>query len=234
MKVAIIAGGLAKRLRPITEEIPKSLVEVAGKPVIEWQLRWLRANDVDSAVILAGYRYEKLIEFLGSGRRFGMSVTYVVEETPLGTGGAIKNAEPYLSNEVFIAVNGDVITDIPLSKLVEVVRGDETAMAAIALVPLKSPYGVVKTTRDGRVESFVEKPSIEEYLINAGIYAMKDGIFQYLPEVGDIERTTFPRLATEGRLHGVKFTSNYWKSIDTIKDVEEATNDINTGKLRIS
>ncbi|MEM2020918.1 MAG: nucleotidyltransferase family protein [Zestosphaera sp.] len=234
MKAAIIAGGLAKRLRPITEEIPKSLVEVAGKPVIEWQLHWLKANGVDSAVILAGYRYEKLIEFLGSGRRFGMSVTYVVEDTPLGTGGAIKNAEPYLSNEVFIAVNGDVITDIPLNRLVEVVRSDETTMAAIALVPLKSPYGVVKTTRDGRVESFVEKPSIEEYLINAGIYAMKDRVFQYLPEVGDIERTTFPRLATEGRLYGVKFTSNYWKSIDTIKDVEEATNDINTGKLRIA
>lgn len=234
MKAAIIAGGLAKRLRPITEEIPKSLVEVAGKPVIEWQLRWLKANGVDSAVILAGYRYEKLIEFLGSGRRFGMSVTYVVEDTPLGTGGAIKNAEPYLSNEVFIAVNGDVITDIPLNRLVEVVRSDETTMAAIALVPLKSPYGVVKTTRDGRVESFVEKPSIEEYLINAGIYAMRDRVFQYLPEVGDIERTTFPRLATEGRLYGVKFTGNYWKSIDTIKDVEEATNDINTGKLRIA
>lgn len=233
MKAAVIAGGLAKRLRPITEEIPKSLVEVAGKPVIEWQLRWLKNNGVDSVVILAGHRYEKLIEFLGSGKRFGVSVTYVVEDTPLGTGGAIKNAEPYLRNEIFIAVNGDVITDIPIGKLVDAVRRSESLAAAIALVPLKSPYGVVKTLEDGRIESFVEKPSIEEYLINAGVYAMRTEVFNYLPEVGDIERTTFPRLAREGRLYGIKFTSNYWKSIDTIKDVEEASNDIGSGRLRI-
>ncbi|MEM0038099.1 MAG: nucleotidyltransferase family protein [Zestosphaera sp.] len=233
LKAAIIAGGLAKRLRPITEEIPKSLVEVAGKPVIEWQLRWLKSNGVDSIVILAGYRYEKLIEFLGSGRKFGVSVTYVVEDTPLGTGGAIKNAEPYLRNEIFVAVNGDVITDIPIVKLVDAVKRSEALAAAIALVPLKSPYGVVKISTDGRVENFVEKPSIEDYLINAGVYVMKSDIFNYLPEVGDIERTAFPQLAREGRLHGMKFTSNYWKSIDTIKDVEEAANDINAGRLRI-
>jgi len=232
VKAAIIAGGLAKRLRPLTEEIPKSLVEVAGKPIIEWQLEWLKANNITTVIILAGYRYEKLIEFLGSGKRFGVSVTYVIEDSPLGTGGAIKNAEPYLRNEVFVALNGDVLTDIPISKLAKVLEDRDDAVASIALVPLKSPYGVVKISEVGRVESFVEKPSIEDYLINAGVYVMRNNIFEYLPDVGDIEKTAFPQLAREGRLYGVKFLNNYWRSIDTVKDVEEVTNDIKSGRLR--
>ncbi|MGC8975219.1 MAG: nucleotidyltransferase family protein [Thermoprotei archaeon] len=232
MKAAIIAGGLAKRLRPVTEEIPKSLVEVAGKPIIEWQLEWLKANNIYTIIILAGYRYEKLIEFLGSGRKFGVSVTYVIEDSPLGTGGAIKNAEPYLSNDVFVALNGDVLTDIPVSKLTKVLEDHVDAVASIALVPLKSPYGVVRVSEEGRIESFVEKPSIEDYLINAGVYVMKNEIFKYLPEVGDIEKTAFPQLAREGRLYGVKFLNNYWRSVDTIKDVEEVTNDIRAGRLK--
>lgn len=232
MKAAIIAGGLAKRLRPITEEIPKSLVEVAGKPIIEWQLEWLKVNNIYTVIVLAGYRYEKLIEFLGSGRKFGVSVTYVIEDSPLGTGGAIKNAEPYLSNDVFVALNGDVLTDIPISKLTKVLEDHGDAIASIALVPLKSPYGVVRVSEEGRVESFVEKPSIEDYLINAGVYVMKSEIFKYLPEVGDIEKTAFPQLAREGRLYGVKFLNNYWKSVDTVKDVEEVTNDIRAGRLK--
>ncbi len=232
MKAAIIAGGLAKRLRPLTEEIPKSLIEVAGKPIIEWQLEWLKANNINTVIILAGYRYEKLIEFLGSGRKFGVSVTYVVEDTPLGTGGAIKNAEPYLSNEVFVALNGDVLTDIPISRLVRVLEERHEAVTSIALVPLKSPYGVVRISGDGRIESFVEKPSIEDYLINAGVYVMRSEIFRYLPDVGDIEKTAFPQLAREGKLYGIKFVNNYWRSIDTVKDVEEVTNEIKSGRLK--
>lgn len=232
MKAAIIAGGLAKRLRPLTEDIPKSLIEIAGKPIIEWQLEWLKANNIRTVVVLAGYRYERLIEFLGSGRRFGVSVTYVIEDSPLGTGGAIKNAQPYLSNEIFLALNGDILTDISVSELIKVLEDNDDAVASIALVPLKSPYGVVRISERGRVESFVEKPSIEDYLINAGIYVMRNEIFNYLPDVGDIEKTAFPQLAREGRLYGVKFLSNYWRSIDTLKDVEEVTNDIKSGRLK--
>lgn len=232
MKAAIIAGGLAKRLRPLTEEIPKSLVEVAGKPIIEWQLEWLKANNITTVIVLAGYRYEKLIEFLRSGRRFGVNVTYVIEDSPLGTGGAIKNAEPYLSDGTFAALNGDVLTDIPIGKLAKVLEDRNDAIVSIALVPLKSPYGVVRMSEDGRIESFVEKPSIEDYLINAGVYVMRNEIFKYLPDIGDIEKTTFPQLAREGRLYGVKFLNNYWRSIDTVKDIEEVTNDIKSGRLK--
>jgi len=226
VKAAIIAGGLGKRLRPLTEDRPKPLIEVGGRPIVEWQIKWLSRSGVDTVVVLAGYHREKLIEFLGSGSRFGVSVVYVVEEEPLGTGGAIKNAERVLGDEVFLAVNGDVITDIPVTELVRSLESYPDAVVAIALVPLRSPYGIVEVDGTGRVRSFREKPVLEEYLINAGVYAMRPEVFRYLPVKGDIERETFPRLANEGRLVGRLFRGYYWRSIDTVKDIEEASQEL--------
>lgn len=231
MKAVIIAGGLGKRLRPLTEDRPKPLVEVAGKPIIEWQIGWLRECGISNIIILAGYYREKLIEFLGSGSRFGVSVAYVIEDEPLGTGGAIKNAESVIGNEVFVAVNGDVITNIPVEELIEHLNGFPNAVAAVALVPLRSPYGIVGVDGSGRILSFVEKPVLDEYLINAGVYVMRPEIFKYLPTKGDIERETFPKLAYEGRLVGKIFKGCYWRSIDTVKDVEEAGRELAGGSL---
>jgi len=229
LKAAIIAGGLARRLRPITEDIPKVLVEVAGKPIIEWQIEWLKSQGVDTVVILAGYLHEKIIEFLGSGSRYGVSVVYVIEEEPRGTGGALKNAEKVLSDDVFIAVNGDIITNIPAKQLVYDLRNDNNVIGAMALVPLKSPYGIVKLDSKGLVKEFMEKPVLKEYLINAGVYAMKPEAFKYIPVKGDLEKITFPKLASKGLLKGAVYNNVYWRSVDTVKDVEEASKELVKG-----
>ncbi len=221
MKAVILAGGLGKRLRPLTEDRPKPLVEVCGRPILEWQIRWLKRFGINDFVLLLGYAKERVLEFLGSGRKLDINVAYVVEDEPLGTAGAIKNAESVLKNEdVFIVVNGDIITDLDPRPMIEALMKSESAVAAIALVPMRSPYGVVKI-ENGYVVEFVEKP-ILEHLINAGVYAMKPSIFQYLPEKGDIERTTFPKLASERKLLAHVYREAYWKSIDTVKDLEEA------------
>ena len=233
LRAAIIAGGFGKRLRPLTEEKPKTLVEVAGRPILEWQIIWLKKYGIDTVVILAGYLREKIIEFLGSGVRFGVSAVYVVEEEPLGTGGALKNAEAILKDGIFIATNGDIITNIPVSKLVNALTNSD-ALAALALVPLKSPYGVVEVSDNGYIRSFIEKPVIEHYLVNAGVYAMKPEVFEYIPVKGDLERDTFPKLAEEGLLRGVVFRNVYWRSIDTIKDVEEAGKELSSGLPEVS
>lgn len=234
MKAVIIAGGLGKRLRPLTEDRPKPLVEVAGRPIIEWQIEWLKRHGVSSFIVLAGYHREKLMEFLGSGSKFGVRVAYVVEDEPLGTGGAIKNAESVIGMETFIAVNGDVVTNIPVRELVNYLDSSQSAVAAIALVPLRSPYGIVEVDESGRVTSFKEKPILEEYLINAGVYVMRSEIFSYLPPKGDIERDTFPKLAAEGKLIGKVFRGFYWRSIDTVKDVEEAGRELSEEGLSLS
>ncbi len=230
MKAAIIAGGFGKRLRPLTLDRPKTLVEVGGKPIIQWQIEWLRKYGVDTIAVLAGYMKEKIIDFLGSGQKLGVNVVYVIEEEPLGTGGAIKNARGVLSNEIFVAVNGDIITNIPVDKLVNELLSSN-ALAVIALVPLKSPYGIVEIDENGYIKSFREKPVLGDYLINAGVYAMKPQIFEYLPDKGDIERDTFPKLAEEGLLKGVVFRDVYWRAIDTVKDVEEVGRELEKGIL---
>ncbi len=227
MKAVILAGGLGKRLRPLTEDRPKPLVEVCGKPILEWQIRWLKSFGITDFVLLLGYAKHRVVDFLGSGRKLDVNVAYVVEDEPLGTAGAIKNAESVLRKEdAFIVVNGDIITNLDPRPMVEALRGDPNAVAAIALVPMRSPYGVVRV-EDGYIVEFVEKPVLE-HLINAGVYAMKPAIFDYLPPKGDIEKTAFPRLAKERKLLGHVYREAYWKSIDTVKDIDEATTILKT------
>ncbi len=226
MKAAIIAGGLARRLRPITEEVPKALVPVGGKPIIEWQIKWLKAFGVDTIVVLAGYLHEKLIEFLGSGRRFGVRVVYSIEEKPLGTAGALKNAEGVLGSEPFLTINGDIITNLDIAKLIQEVNESQGVLMGMALVPLKSPYGIVEIDKDGYIRAFKEKPVLSNYLINAGVYYMKPGVLEYVPFEGDLERTTFPQLAREMKIKGVSYPDVFWRSIDTVKDVQEASKEV--------
>ena len=233
LKAAILAGGYGKRLRPLTDDKPKPLVEVGGKPIIVWQIEWLKRHGIKDLVILVGYKGNMIIDELGSGSRFGVRISYVVEENPLGTGGALKNAEHILGREdLFLLINGDIITTLNPLELVEILKKHSKAVASIAVVPLRSPYGIVKASDNGSVTSFVEKPVIPDYMISAGVYAMKPSIFEYLPERGDIERTCFPKLASEGKLLAKIYGDNvYWRSIDTIKDIEEVGNDIASGKL---
>ncbi len=226
MKVAILAGGFGKRLRPLTSEKPKPLVEVAGKPILVHQIDWLRNHGFDEIVLLVGYLKEKIMEYIGGGSRFGVRVVYVVEEEPLGTGGALKNAEHVLKNEdVFLVLNGDIITNLDPSRLIETVRSGKAA-AAVAAVPLRSPYGILELGEDDKILAFREKPVLHEYWINAGVYAMSPRVFNYLPQRGDIERNGFPQLAREGLLKAVKYEGVFWRSIDTHKDIEEAAKEL--------
>jgi len=222
VKALILAGGYGKRLKPLTEELPKPLLQVAGKPIVAWQFDLYKRHGINEIVMAVGYLKEKVIELVGSGSKYGVKVVYVVEEEPLGTGGAIKNAESALRNEEMFAVsNGDIITNLDVTKLCDALRESE-AVAAMSLVPLPSPYGIVITDESGKVKEFKEKPKIHDYWINAGVYCMRNEIFDYLPESGDIEKTAFPQLAKEGKLVAVKYPDAFWKSVDTFKDLEEA------------
>ncbi len=226
MMAVILAGGFGKRLRPYTEEIPKPLVNVADKPILEWQIEWLKRYGFNEFVLLVGYRKEKIIEHIGSGGRLGVKVTYVVEDEPLGTGGAIKNAEHILSKEEkFLVLNGDILTNLNPLKLFEKLDENPEFVAVIASIPLPSPYGVLEI-KDSKVTGFVEKPRLRDYWINAGIYAMKPEALRYFPDKGDLERTAFPAMAKDGVLGAVKYTEVFWKSVDTYKDLEEATKSI--------
>ncbi|MFP3347401.1 MAG: nucleotidyltransferase family protein [Sulfolobaceae archaeon] len=223
MKAVILAGGFGKRLRPLTDERPKPLIEIAGKPIIEWQIKWLKKFGVTSVFVLAGYKKEVLIDWVAKNQdKLGIPIAILTEDQPLGTGGAIKRLNGFISNgEKFFVLNGDILTNLDLSKL-----GDDKAVAVISLVPLRSPFGIVKVDSEGNIIQFVEKPVLKDFWINAGIYSMNSEIFEYLPEKGDIEKETFPLLAQKGLLKGITFDDVYWRSIDTLKDYEEANAEI--------
>lgn len=219
MKAVILAGGRGKRLRPLTDSIPKPLIEVRGKPIIAWQIEWFKSHGINEFIVCVGYLKEKIINYLGDGSEYGVRIGYVVEKRPLGTGGAIKNAEVFLNNENgFFVINGDIITTIDPKELTKL---DYKHIGAIALVQLPSPYGIVEFDEGLTVKSFKEKPLLRDYWINAGVYYFKPDIFHYLPIEGDIERTTFPNLASLGLLKAVKYEGVFWRSIDTMKDLDE-------------
>ncbi|MEN3048074.1 MAG: NDP-sugar synthase [Candidatus Caldarchaeales archaeon] len=221
-KAVILAGGFGKRLRPLTDTLPKPLLRVAERPIIEWQIRWLASHGIKSVVVCAGYLKEKMVEELGSGARLGVRLGFVFEDEPLGTAGALKNAEHFLAGErSFLVLNGDVLTDLDPTY---VLSAAERYLASMAVVPLPSPYGIVDLEEStGRVKGFREKPMLGEYWINAGVYALRGELLAELPESGDLEREVFPRLAARGQLVAIRYEHCYWKSIDSHKDLEEAS-----------
>ncbi|WP_054842825.1 nucleotidyltransferase family protein [Vulcanisaeta distributa] len=219
VRALILAGGFGKRLQPLTLDRPKPLIEVGGKPILQWQIEWLSRQGIKDIVLAVGYLRTKVFEVMGDGSKFGVRLFYSVEEEPLGTGGAIKNAMKFLEDEVFIVLNGDIITNLSIKPLIEQLNGN--VISTIALVPpMRSPYGIVHVDHEGFITEFREKPLLD-YLINAGVYAFTKDIFKYLPDKGDIEVTAFPKLASERRIRGVIYRDVYWKSVDTVKDVEE-------------
>jgi len=225
MKAVILAGGYGKRLKPLTDEKPKPMIEVLDRPIVEWQINWLKSNGIDDIVLCVGYLKEHIVNYIGSGSKLGVNVYYTVEDEPLGTGGALKNTETSLSNEeTFFMVNGDVLTNINPMHLKEKLTND--LVATIAVVPLPSPFGIVEIGNDSKVLGFKEKPKITQFWINAGVYCFSKKIFNYLPKNGNIETTALPALAKEKKLKAIKFENTFWRSIDSHKDIEEASAEI--------
>ncbi len=195
MKAVILAGGFGKRLRPFTDDRPKPLLEIGGKPIMEWQILWLKKFGIREFVILTGYKKETLIDWTSSNaERLEANFIYGVENEPLGTGGALKRIRHFIQED-FLVVNGDILTNLDVTKL---------RTMSIALVPMKSPYGIVEVEGE-KVTRFLEKPILFDHWINAGVYRLSPEVFEHLPDRGDLEKFTFPTLAEKGVLTAVKF-----------------------------
>lgn len=226
MKAVILAGGLGKRLRPLTNERPKTMIEVCGVPIIGWQLDWLARHGVRHVIISIGYLKQIVMDYVGSGAKFGVSVEYSYEDEPLGTGGGLKITRNLVRREErnFLMLYGDILTDLDPSRLIEDMESNAgDALGTLAAIPLRSPFGIVDFDR-GRAKSFREKPILDEYLMNAGVYCFSRDIFDYLPDRGSLESVTLPLLAKENKLlvSAYPSLSTKWRSIDSHKDIDEA------------
>jgi len=212
MKAIILAGGRGKRLRPITDYVPKPLVPIKNIPIIEWQLRYLKKFGIDEVIICTGYKQEMIENHLNM-KNIGIKIKYSIEKNPLGTGGAIKKAGKMINDKSFFVINGDTITNIDLKKLA-------TKKNVIAAIELRTKYGILETKND-KIMDFKEKKEISDTWMNAGIYHLQKEVLKDLPIKGDIEKTVFPDYAKKGILNTMKFKNAKWYSVDSFKDMEE-------------
>ena len=217
MKAIILAGGRGKRLRPVTDYVPKPLVPIKNIPIIEWQIKYLEKFGIDEVIICTGYKQEMIENYLNM-KKMNMKIKFSVEKSPLGTGGAIKKAGKMIKDKSFFVINGDVITNIDLKKLI-------TKQNSIASIELRTKYGILETN-DFKITKFKEKKEISDLWMNAGIYHLQNRILQDLPDKGDIEKTVFPDYAKKEKLHTVKFRNVKWYSVDSFKDMEECSLEI--------
>ena len=217
MKAIILAGGRGKRLKPITDYVPKPLVPINNIPIIEWQIKYLKKFGIDEVIVCSGYK-TKMIENYLSMKELGIKIKFSIEKSPLGTGGAIKKAGKMIKDDNFIVINGDIITNIDLKKLVKLPN-------SIAAIELKTKYGILET-QDNKIINFREKKEISETWMNAGIYHLQKKILKELPVKGDIEKTLFPDFAKKGKLNTIKFKNTKWYSVDSFKDMEDCALEI--------
>ncbi len=231
MKAFILCGGRGERLRPLTDSMPKPMVRVGGKPILEYQLELLRKHGIEDAVLLVGWHGEAIERYFGDGSRLGMHIEYSYEdpENRLGTAGPIRAARDRIDG-TFIVMNGDIISNANIAGIVAFHVGME-CWGTINMIDMPSPYGIIDL--DGnRILRFREKPVLP-YKMNAGLYVLEPEVVDFMPEVGSIETDVFPRLASLGRLCGYDSTGIYWSDVGTHKDLEKVDKDIIAGKFRL-
>lgn len=216
----ILAGGEGLRLRPLTNDNPKAMITVAGKPLLHWIIEWLKQNHVSNIVIGVAYKKEKIMDYFKDGKQLGVTIQYSNHTVDGGTAEGFRLAiERFVDDDLFLGMNGDELVDLRISEFVDFHRA-QGGIATIAVGPLRSPYGVVEISEND-VIGFQEKPILFSYNVSVGIYVLSKEITRYLPEKGDIERRCFPQLAAARKLKAYVH-KGFWATINTMKDLEDA------------
>jgi len=240
VKAIIMAGGFGTRLRPLTNSLPKPMVPVANKPIIDHIVELLKAHSfIDLTALL--FFYPEIIEkHLADGSRFGVNLKYVALTEDLGTAGSVANAMRRDGGSTVLVISGDVLTDINLSEAVKFHK-KKKSLATIILTRVQDPlsYGIVITDESGRIARFLEKPSWGEVFsdtINTGIYILEPSVLDYLPEGKefDFSNDLFPALLRDGKpLYGY-IADGYWKDVGNLSEYRLANMDALQGKVKVN
>ena len=212
-KAVLLVGGKGTRLRPLTYETPKALIDVNGKTITEHLIDLLKKQGVNEVILSVGYLKEKIKEYFKDGSKFGIKVSYVEEDEPLGTAGPLLLAKNQLT-KTFIAGNGDELKNINIKEMYSFHK-QNYALATLALTKVEDPshYGVARF-EGGRIVEFVEKPKKEDApsnLINAGFYIIEPEVIDLIkPDFCMLEKDVFPKLAEQGRLYGFPFDGQWF------------------------
>jgi len=232
----ILCGGLEPRVRPSTFSTPKALLPIGYRPLLEYQIEYVKQFEFDRIILAIGFLQEQIVRYLDE-HKLGVRLRYSFEKQPLDTGGAIKNAELMLSSD-FLTLNGDVIfSGLDLDKLIYEHKKSES-LATIVLARSRTPtrFGAVELDSDNRVVSFIEKPrkqTEEEAWVNAGVYLIRPSVLGKIRKGAraSLELDVFPRLMREGKISGYKH-EGYWADVGTPEDYLRVQRDLLTGVFK--
>jgi mannose-1-phosphate guanylyltransferase / phosphomannomutase len=238
MKAVIMAGGEGSRLRPLTSRLPKPMVPLANRPMMEYVIDLLVEHGITDIVVTVAYMADTIRSYFGDGSEFGVAMTYATEETPLGTAGSVRNAA-HLLDERFVVISGDVLTDIDLGKVIATHEA-AGALATIGLVRVPHPleFGIVITREDGSIERFLEKPSWGQVFsdtINSGVFVLEPEVFDHIApdRQVDFSGEVFPALLERGAPLFGSVVDGYWEDVGTLEAYLSAHRDILDGKVRV-
>lgn len=220
-QAVVLASGEGINMRPFTYEIPKPLIPVNGRPLLEYGISMLRRYGISDIVMTISHLAHKIEDYFGDGSKFGVNISYVREKAPSGTGGALRAAQHELDNAPFIMLYGDVLLGLDLSEFLQAHQNMKAAVGTLALTSVADPsaYGAVKL-RGTRVVEFSEKPVISSdvsRLVFAGCAAFDPSVFSFLDKKHgklSLERDVFPELIQQGRLYGYPFEGQ-WFDVST-------------------
>ncbi|GAC1393575.1 MAG: NDP-sugar synthase [Vulcanimicrobiaceae bacterium] len=236
MQAIVLVGGEGTRLRPLTYGTPKPMVPIMNVPFLARTLERLYAAGIKDVILPAGYMPQAITDYFGDGSSLGMKITYVIEETPLGTAGAIKNVEEHITGP-FVMLNGDVLTSLDLNAMMAYHR-EKGGLGVLHTIKVEDPsaFGCVVKDQNGRVSAFIEKPPRDEAPtdeINAGTYLLERAVLDLIPagRPVSIERETFPRILAEGNALYAYTTKDYWLDLGRPEHYLSAHRDILSGAM---
>jgi NDP-sugar pyrophosphorylase family protein len=235
MKAVILVGGAGTRMRPLTYVMPKCLLPVGGMPLLEWTIKYLASHEITEFVVCVAYLKRQIISTVGDGSRLGVSIQYAEADSPMGTAGQLKTAEPYV-DDTFLAMNGDIVTSLNVRNLIRVhkERGG-TATLALKNYDVKVPYGHVTTGQDSVIRKFEEKPTLH-LMANAGIYVLDRSIFGSIPSGRpcSLETEVFPALLERGDRLNSYYEEAYWNDVGTMGDFERVNDEFLSKQASVS
>jgi NDP-sugar pyrophosphorylase family protein len=243
MRAMILAAGFGTRLRPLTNTVPKALVPVAGRPLIEYSLLLLKAYGIEDIVINLHHLGGKIREALGDGHIYGLRITYSPEDPILESGGGIKNAQRFLDGEAFIVVNCDTIIDVDLNALLAAHRQTESVVTLVLRSdPETASYGILETDSSNRLRRIRGEPAeieVKETLSQfmfTGCQILEPRVFDFMPEVkpfSTTRETYVAMLRANEPLYGFIHTGT-WMTVDDAEAMARATQAIVSGQVRLS
>jgi mannose-1-phosphate guanylyltransferase len=234
-----MAAGLGTRLRPLTYEVPKPLVPVANRPIMEHIVALLGRNGFSEVIANLHWFPDTIRDRFGDGSDFGITLTYSYEEQLLGTAGGVRNVRDYFGSEPFLVMAADALTDVDLAALADAhAAGDAIATLAVKRVPNVSEYGVVVTGSDGRVQGFQEKPDPAEALSDLAscmIYVLEPEVFDYFPDQVEVDfaNDVFPALLEHDIPFAVHVTDAYWNDVGSLREYLAGNLDVLAGAVDV-